>query len=224
MQLFNCSRCGTIYLYPLPTEEELTKIYNNAYDGATSGYFSKVEKKVRRSRRRMRELSRLVGGGRFLDIGCNGGFMVEAAREKGFEAFGLDIDPVSIRYAEEHYPQNHFFQGTVEQFDPLAPRFELIYCSEVIEHVPKVNRFVATVVKLLKPDGVFFVTTPDISHWRRPRNVENWDGFHPPWHCIYLRPSSLRSLLESHGLEVFRTKFAWKPGIKMFCRRATSCK
>jgi len=95
----------------------------------------------------------------------------------------------------------------------------LIYSSEVIEHVPEVQRFVATTARLLKPGGYYFVTTPDITHWRRPRNLVDWDGFCPPSHCIYFNPKSLRGLLERHGLKVIRTRFPLKPGIKMLCRK-----
>jgi len=218
-KLLECLACGVIYLDPLPTQDELAPFYEDSYAGATTSYFAKVGSKIRRSRRRMRALRRHVAGGRFIDIGCNGGFMVEAARERGFEAYGLDIDSVSIAYAREHYPRNRYVLGTVEAFEPTAPRFDLAYCSEVIEHVPGVDRFVATLAKLLSPGGVLFITTPDIGHWRRPKDLAAWDGFAPPAHCLYFRPASLRRLLERHGLGVFRAKLAWKPGIKMLCRR-----
>lgn len=221
IDLFSCADCGTVFMHPLPTAEEVTGIYDDSYDGATAGYFAKVDKKIRRSRRRMRYLSHFVQGGAFLDVGCNGGFMVEAARERGFDAHGLDIDGVSIAYARRHYPKNAFFHGTVEDLaaTPEAPRFDLVYCSEVIEHLPDVQGFAAAVAVLLRPGGVFFVTTPDISHWRRPRDLLAWDAFCPPSHCIYFNPGSLRLLLERHGLRVLRRRLAFKPGIKLICQK-----
>lgn len=200
IELFSCANCGTVFMHPLPTAEDVTGLYADSYDGVTSGYFAKVDKKMRRSRRRMRYLSRLVRGGMFLDIGCSGGFMVEAARERGFDAHGLDIDGVSIAYARRHYPINTFVHGTIEGFaaEPEASRFDLVYCSEVIEHIPDVQAFAAAVAGLLRPGGVFFVTTPDISHWRRPRDLLAWDAFCPPSHCIYFNPGSLRLLMERH--------------------------
>ncbi len=174
---------------------------------------------MRRSRARMRYLSRYVAAGSFLDIGCNGGFMVEAARERGFVAHGLDLDGVSIAYARRHSPQNHYFHGTVEAFATDAPRFDLAYCSEVIEHVPDVHGFVSAIAGLLRPGGVIFTTTPDISQWRRPRDLPSWDGFCPPSHCVYFNPGSLRLLLAGHGIRVIRRRIAFKPGIKVVCRR-----
>ena len=220
MTLYPCAACGTLYLWPPPSAETIRKLYTDAYDGATAGYFSKVESKMRRSRRRIARLSRFArAGGRFLDIGCNGGFVVEAARERGFDAWGVDIDPVSIRYAEERYPKNRFRPGPVEAFEPDAPRFDLVYCSEVIEHVPAARSFAAATARLLAPGGVLFVTTPDLGHWRRPSDLARWDAFSPPGHCVFFRASGLRLLMEREGLRFERRSLAFKPGLKMLFRR-----
>lgn len=215
ISLFACGACGTVYMFPLPDPAAARALST----GAFTDYFRKADKKMRRARGRMRGLARCVSEGRFLDVGCSGGFMVEAARARGFDAWGLDVDPVAIDYARSHYPENTYVLGPVEGLEAPAGGFDLIYSSEVIEHVPDVNGFVAALARLLRPGGILFVTTPDISHWRRPRKLEAWDGFRPPGHCIYFRPSSLRYLLERHGLEVLRKRAAWKPGIKMIARR-----
>jgi len=60
---------------------------------------------------------------RFLDVGCNGGFMVQAAVEAGFEAFGLDPDPVSIAYATAHYPAGHFTHAFLEDYRSPRPNW-----------------------------------------------------------------------------------------------------
>ncbi|MBM3540837.1 MAG: class I SAM-dependent methyltransferase, partial [Alphaproteobacteria bacterium] len=190
----------------------------------TESYFGKVDRKMRRSRRRMAALARRVPAGRFLDVGCNGGFMVEAARARGLDAWGIDVDPVSIAYACEHYPGCRFECATIEAFldshaADIGAGFHLLYCSEVIEHVPGVDRFAASLARALRPGGYLYVTTPDIGHWRRPRDLASWDGFAPPAHCLYFRPESLRRLLARHGLALVRREPAFKPGIKMLCRK-----
>ena len=76
---------------------------------------------LRRSRRRLARIRRKVAGGRFLDIGCNGGFTVEAAREHGFEAFGIELDAVSLVYAQDHFPGNNYFHGRIEDYPVKKP-------------------------------------------------------------------------------------------------------
>jgi SAM-dependent methyltransferase len=219
-RLLTCSECGTVYIDPLPTAEQVQVFYRDSYNGSTTGYFTKVEKKLRRSRGRMRQLAKYARGGKFLDVGCNGGFMAEAAREAGFDAVGLDIDAVSIGYAREHYPANDYFIGTVEAFtDQNSDHFDLIYSSEVIEHIPDVRSFCWAISSLLKPNGILFVTTPDITHWRRPSDVRQWDAFCPPDHCIYFTPSSLIRLFNDFNLTLVKRKLAFKPGIKLIFRK-----
>lgn len=222
MQFVRCASCGLVYLDPMPTPKEIATTYDG-YVGTTD-YFGKADKKMKRARRRARRLKRYAQGNRYLDVGCNGGFMVEAARQFGFEATGMDLDPVSIAYAQEHYPENSYFQGTVEA---LADReadagrtFDVIYCSEVIEHVPQSHHFVTALARLLKPGGVVQITTPDITHWRRPRNLETWDAFCPPDHCLFFSPANLAQLLAAHGLRIVRRFHSWKPGIKVIARKA----
>ena len=97
--------------------------------------------------------------------------------------------------------------------------FDIVYCSEVIEHCPDVNRFMASIVALMAPGGMLFLTTPDISHWRRPRDIAEWDAFVPPEHCLYFNPSNLALLLTKHDLHIVRRRLALKPGIKVLARR-----
>lgn len=224
--LFECRDCALVFVDPMPSAEEIGALYTDAYDGATEGYFAKVPQKMRRARRRARALARHAprpaaegGRGTFLDIGCNGGFMAEAARELGFAATGLDPDPVSLEWARKHYPANRFALGTLERFEPGAERFAAVYCSEVIEHAPDANRFVGAIAALMAPRAVLYLTTPDISHWRRPKDVTGWDAFAPPSHCIYFNPRNLARLLSRHGLEIFRRRLAFKPGIKVLARK-----
>ena len=224
MDLYECAACGLVYLDPMPSAAESRAFYTDAYQGATSGYFAKVEGKLRRSRGRVRQLLRRLpkgAGRRFLDVGCSGGFMVEAAREAGFEAWGLDLDPVSIAYARAHYAQNQYFHGPLEDFEPRV-MFDAVYCSEVIEHLGDANAFAAGLARLMVPGAVLYLTTPDMGHWRRPKDLTTWDAFCPPAHVLYFNRQNLTRLLAKHGLTVIARRFAWKPGLKLFVRRVGS--
>jgi len=220
MDLVRCGGCGLVFMAEMP---DAGGIYDDFFDGATTGYFSKVDKKIRRAGHRARQLARYAEPGcRVLDVGCNGGFFAEAMRGLGFDAHGIDPDPVSVAYAREHYPENTWHRGFIEDFDPGAISFGAVYCSEVIEHSADVNGFMAAIARIMEPGGVLYLTTPDMGHWRRPRDVTRWSEFHPPTHCVYFNPVALTRLLEKHGFTVMRRRLAFKPGIKVFARRVRS--
>jgi len=225
MVLCRCSDCALVFLDPPPAPAARTALYTDAYAGASTSYFAKRERKLKRSRARvglmLRQLGRGADGLAFLDVGANGGFMAEAARQAGFTVTGIEPDPVSVAYARHNFPGIDFVHGFLEQIDLAAAAFDLAYCSEVIEHSGDCNRFVAALARALKPGGLLYLTTPDISHWRRPRDLLRWDAFCPPAHCLYFSPSNLTLLLARHGLTVSRRQFAWKPGIKLFAVKST---
>jgi 2-polyprenyl-3-methyl-5-hydroxy-6-metoxy-1,4-benzoquinol methylase len=227
--IWQCQNCDLGYCDPLPDQAQLERAYTDAYKGATTGYFSKVDRKLARSRGRMAQLAKMVSKkqgqtGRFLDIGCNGGFMVQAAIEKGFEAYGLDPDPVSIAFAREHYPNGRFTHAFAESYrdhNGLDPnmRFDAIYCSEVIEHAPDPNRFAASLADLAAPGAIVYLTTPDAGHFFVPADFSKWDAYCPPDHCLYFTRTSLSRLLSAHGFDIIGFRWAIKPGIKLFARR-----
>ena len=53
--------------------------------------------------------------------------------------------------------------------------FDIVYCSEVLEHLPEPEKLLAEIVRILKPRGYFLMTTPNEpnlfqrSYWSRQR-------------------------------------------------------
>ncbi len=224
-ELYECASCGFVVLDPLPHAAVRVALYDDAYGGASTGYYAKVDKKMRRARRRATFIARKVRKGpaqrRFLDVGSSAGFMVEAAREKGFAGVGVELDATSIAYARERYPENTFFHGTVEDYarEAVGTVFDAVYSSEVIEHTADANSFMAAIARLTRTGGFLYLTTPDIGHRRRPKDLTAWDAFCPPSHCLYFTEGSLRLLLRKHGFRNVQRRFAWKPGLKVLARK-----
>lgn len=70
---------------------------------------------------------------RVLDAGCAIGLLVEALRERGVEADGIDISAYAI--GEAAAPVRPFLTvGSIA--DDLPGRYDLIVCIEVLEHMP----------------------------------------------------------------------------------------
>ncbi len=229
MELVRCVGCGFIFLDPLPSPSLISKMYADPYDGATTSYFAKAKrkKKLWRCWKRAGLLAGRFGfrvsGRRFLDVGSSAGYMVEAARRWGFKAHGVELDSHSVAFARKHYPGGTYSDGTIEEFaasDAMEfPAFDVLHCSDVIEHIPHVNPFMVAVRSVLKPGGLLYLTTMDINHPRRPENLLEWDGFAPPAHCLYFSPATIQRLLENHGFCIVRHYRLTKPGIKLLARK-----
>mmetsp|Transcript_74230 Transcript_74230/g.103137 ORF Transcript_74230/g.103137 Transcript_74230/m.103137 type:complete len:200 (+) Transcript_74230:290-889(+) len=108
---------------------------------------------------------------RVLDVGCGAGILAEGLGRLGFESvLGIDPTPKCIELAEEHLSYDSDLQKRVayrnitleeliseksEQTDD-DNLFDLVCCSEVIEHVNNQDKFVKDCAKLVKPNGGHF--------------------------------------------------------------------
>lgn len=221
-RFWRCRGCGLLAMHPPPAEAELAERYSDPDKALTRAYFAKIGSKLRRARGRARLIARRMGArrGRFLDVGCSGGFMTEAARELGFEAHGVDPDAASVAWARERWPRNRYYAGRLEgDAVPADLRFDAAYCSEVLEHVADAGAFMAALSARLAPGALLYLTTPDAGHWRRPRNLLEWDVFTPPHHCLFFTADALARLLARHGLRQVERRPAFKPGLKVLARK-----
>jgi GT2 family glycosyltransferase/2-polyprenyl-3-methyl-5-hydroxy-6-metoxy-1,4-benzoquinol methylase len=67
-----------------------------------------------------------------MDVGCAMGFLVEALRERGVEAFGIDISTYAI---DQVLPEIMPYCTMASILDPLPQDYDLIVCIEVLEHL-----------------------------------------------------------------------------------------
>jgi SAM-dependent methyltransferase len=216
--LLRCEGCGTVTVDPFPTPEELTAFYQS-YKGTTN-YRAKEGKKIARATRRIARLREMTPGKTFLDVGCNYGFTVKAALSLGLDAKGIDIDETAVNASRESFGAQYFQTIAVQDYAHQGHKADIIYTSEVIEHVPDPDAFVDAIANILSPGGVLYLTTPEAGHWRIPRNFLKWDAVMPPEHITYFTRLGITRLLNAHGLTVEKFYFSWKPGMRLVARKA----
>lgn len=213
-----CPHCQTVTVSPFPTPAELTAFYQ-AYKG-TVNYRAKADKKLTRATKRIKRLMRLNNAKRFLDVGCNYGFTVKAALDLGLQAKGIDIDATAVAQSQQSYGAEHFQTISVEQYAATGAAADLVYTSEVIEHVHDPDGFVKAIATILDKGGLLYLTTPDGGHWRLKSNFAAWEQAMPPEHITYFSRKGITLLLEKHGLQVQGFTFTLKPHIRLIARKA----
>lgn len=105
--------------------------------------------------------------GAALDVGCNAGFYSAMISAAGFARVrGVDLEPDFIARARRAFAADQpgrrveFAVENAEEMDP-APAWDLILCTEVIEHTSRPERVVANLKSALAPGGVLVVTMPN---------------------------------------------------------------
>jgi SAM-dependent methyltransferase len=93
-----------------------------------------------------------------LDAGCAMGFLVEALRARGVEAWGIDISKYAISQAHESV-REYCQVGSLT--DPLSHHYDLIVSIEVLEHIPAAEGSTAIASLCAATDRLLLSTTPD---------------------------------------------------------------
>jgi 2-polyprenyl-6-hydroxyphenyl methylase/3-demethylubiquinone-9 3-methyltransferase len=218
--LLRCADCKTAIATPLPSEKDLIDFYQN--HKKSECYKGKKESKLTRSIGRVKRILSVGAPGKtFLDIGCNVGYMVAAARGMGLDATGIDIDGAAIANARENFRQGEKFELiSLQDLAARGDRFDIAYTSEVVEHVRDPESFIAAAATVLKPGGLLYITCPDGAHFGVPKDFAAWGMVCPPEHLTFFSRAGMKKLLARHGLEVEKFQLAFKPGMKALARKA----
>jgi len=208
-----CMQCSLTMINPRPVYANILKGYTEDY---SQGYINKRDKKIRRAKRRIHKMKKIIPEGRWLDIGCSAGFILSVAKEANYETFGVEIDPLGVKYAREALGLDNIFQGTFEEHQFNENFFDIITLYDVIEHVQDLNETVKELKRILSVNGVIEIWTPDIGHWRVPKALIEWDAIKPSKHLYYFNKNTLPMLLNKHGLKIIKKRFSLKPGIQVF--------
>ncbi|WP_375621099.1 MULTISPECIES: bifunctional 2-polyprenyl-6-hydroxyphenol methylase/3-demethylubiquinol 3-O-methyltransferase UbiG [unclassified Bartonella] len=149
---------------------------------------------------------------KILDIGCGGGLLSEPMARLGAIVVGVDAAQTNIEVAKTHAAQNDlsidYRTTTAEVLANEGEKFDIILNMEVVEHVADVNLFIEATAKMLKPQGVMFVSTLNRT-WKAwglaivgAEYILRWlpKGTHD--YKKFLKPLELKNFLSKNALTV----------------------
>lgn len=99
----------------------------------------------------------------FLDLGCRDGKLTEHFKNKADYILGVDVDRVALDQARARLPQSEFIEMDIlgNWHEIGGRKFDVILCSEVLEHVYFPERVISRMVEYLNPGGVFIGSVPN---------------------------------------------------------------
>jgi 2-polyprenyl-3-methyl-5-hydroxy-6-metoxy-1,4-benzoquinol methylase len=203
-----CRSCGLVYLSPQPTPEQLQAIYDEHYYEAWSGGFA--EQNVARLKKltfrvALGQLSLLAGvrRGALLDVGCASGFLLEVARERGFDPWGIEISPKACQAAKASFGADRIHCGTTDDCPFPPASFDVVVMSDLLEHVPDPRRLLAWTHGALRPGAVVMVIAPNVAALSSRVMGSGWTDYKRE-HLYYFAPSTIRALFSACGFEPIR--------------------
>ncbi|MFW2831268.1 bifunctional 2-polyprenyl-6-hydroxyphenol methylase/3-demethylubiquinol 3-O-methyltransferase UbiG [Sphingomonas sp. ID0503] len=152
---------------------------------------------------------RPLAGKRAVDVGCGAGLLTEPLARLGAAVTGVDAAPENIAAARIHAERQglaiDYRPGEVASLDQTG--FDLVTSMEVIEHVTDPAAFIAALARLLAPNGLMILSTPNRTQLSKlamvtigegvgmvPKGTHDWSKF--------LTPEELTRHIEAAGLIV----------------------
>lgn len=135
------------------------------------------------------------------DAGCGSGYGSFYIAEHGAEFVeGVDISAIAIEFDRKHFKRDnlHFQVMSLEDINQFPDQeFDLIYTSNVLEHVPEVSKFFAHSTRLLKQDGQMIIAVPPVvDDNSRQININN------PYHLNIWTPRQWQAVIGEFYEEV----------------------
>lgn len=116
----------------------------------------------------------LPSGARVLEGGCGRAEKVQAMADAGFSPIGVDFAEDTVRQAHMYYPGIDIRVGDVRDLDFPDEYFDGYWSFGVIEHFwSGYDDILAEAARVLRPDGLLFLTAPWFSPYRKNKARRN---------------------------------------------------
>lgn len=139
---------------------------------------------------------------RLLDLGCGAGDLLQAARNHGWQGQGLDVSSQAAKHVRELGFE--VFVGELETAEFPSAHFDVVTAAELIEHVFEPRALVREVARILRPGGLFWLTTPHARGLSARLLGLQWQCIWPPEHLQLFSIAGLRALLREAGFRDVR--------------------
>jgi ubiquinone/menaquinone biosynthesis C-methylase UbiE len=132
-------------------EEPMDANYNNPVVGIISrGRVKKLIKEMKG-----------LNGKRVLDVGCEAGYVSLKIMQKGADVYSFDIVLESLQKFRQKSKNAKVFLAASQKMPLRDDFFDYIACTEVIEHMPKLEAALKEMKRVLKKDGKLLITFPN---------------------------------------------------------------
>ena len=221
-----CPECGVKFMNPQYTDEHLARFYAeynaNLLDRGLNPERVREDKRIEYYSKYFGFIEQYIPRGRMLGVGCGDGLEMVTARERGWDVEGLDVDPEDTARVSEATGLT-IRCGEFAKMDYASESFDCVYMHHVIEHPKNPADYIRKVREVLRPGGIYFLSTPNIGSLSgcyktlagklglKKRRGKHYDTWH---HLFYYTPGVMKGILEDRfGFEVkyYRSGAEYRP-------------
>lgn len=204
LRVVKCLVCTYVYANPQPTPDTLQQMYATM---TTETYTQEQENRQKAANKVLDTIEKhKPSKGRILDIGCSTGILLQQAKERGWDPYGVELSEQAHSYATQTLKLPHIHNIDFLKADFENYFFDAIVLTDVIEHLPDPRKYIAKMKQLLHPDGCIYITTPNVRSWAHRLLKHKWWGIQLA-HLHYFSAQTLQQMLASEGLKSIQTHY-----------------
>lgn len=127
-----------------------------------------------------------------LDVASGEGYGAALLAAVARSVTGVEIDQASVAHAQGSYPATNlrFLCGDAGSLPLPDSCMDLVVSFETVEHVANIPRFIDEIMRVLRPDGLLVMSTPDRTVYSAPGTDPN------PYHVLEMNSAEFHHLLE----------------------------
>lgn len=197
--LVSCASCGLHFIERIPTDAELSEFYAK-YAYSKDPWISPIT--IKRYHSLLDEFEPYRKTNKLLDVGCGAGHFLKVAKERGWEVYGTEYSPAAIALCESKGIQ--MTEGALDERHFEQAGFDVITSFEVLEHINNPQEDTGSIVNLLRPGGMHYLTTPNFNALSRFWLKADYNVIGYPEHLAYYSRASLKKLMKSFDLSTKR--------------------
>lgn len=196
LKVFVCSNCWLIQTDEIKKADQ---IFNDEYT-----YFSSFSSSwLEHSKKYVDYVIDRFGfneNSKVIEIASNDGYLLQYFKEKNIPVLGVEPTSNTAKVAIDKGIDTitEFFDSDLAT-DKLQNKADLILGNNVLAHVPDLNDFVKGVKIALKPKGI---NTFEFPHLCKLIELNQFDTIYHE-HFSYLSLTTVKTIFEFHGLEIF---------------------
>ncbi len=199
-----CTDCGLVYSDKAPalTQDYYAAEYFAGQEQCHKDYEKDKDSNVATFAARLQDAERRLNRtGLVLDLGCAFGHLEVAALETGFSVIAADISLAAVRFARQKYGV-HGVVADAAHPPFRSGSFDLICLYDVIEHVVDPVAVLREARRLLKPNGLLHIVTPDVRSLSARILGRYWFHYKPFEHVAYFSRATLMQAMRKAGWEI----------------------
>jgi glycosyltransferase involved in cell wall biosynthesis/2-polyprenyl-3-methyl-5-hydroxy-6-metoxy-1,4-benzoquinol methylase len=195
--ILECSRCGLLSSAPTLLPDEIVARYEEVVD---EEYLAEEEER--------RELfgwvteqmdGYYVPGRSLLEIGSNMGLFLAVAKERGWDAAGIEPSAWAVEQGRERFGVD-LRQGAIETLDVDPGSVDALVMLDVLEHLADPAKALRRMRPMMAEQSVLALATVNVEGLHGRLRGGDW-----PWfirsHLHYFRPATLTKMLSDAGFE-----------------------